>query len=101
MWTSTLVMAFARLQQATAFARFARLLTRRTPWEGGPHQIILPPDTYRLTHVNGLVIGTSLTIIGSEASNTIIDGNFIMRSTNGVLHIPFGITVSISGVTIS
>jgi hypothetical protein len=67
---------------------------------GGPHQIILPPNTYRLTLVNGLVIGSSLTIIGSGASNTIIDGNRIVRSTNGVLLIPFGITVSISGVTI-
>ena len=62
----------------------------------GNDTIILPPNTYLLTLANELTITGDLTITGGEASTTIIDGN----KSSGVLTINFGITVSISGVTI-
>ena len=63
----------------------------------GNDTIILPPNTYLLTLANELTITGDLTITGGEASTTIIDGN---KSPSRVLTINFGITVSISGVTI-
>ena len=62
----------------------------------GNDTIILPPNTYLLTLANELTITGDLTITGGGASTTIIDGNKSSR----VLTINFGITVSISGVTI-
>jgi CSLREA domain-containing protein len=59
----------------------------------GDDTIILPPDYYRLTQVNGLNINITgdLTITGGGASTTIIDGRKLSIGSG---------TVSISGVTI-
>ena len=65
--------------------------------------IILPPNTYLLTLVNELTITGNLTITGSGASITIIDGNRNARPDSGVLvvkRITLGNTVSLTGVTI-
>jgi CSLREA domain-containing protein len=66
----------------------------------GDDTIILPPNTYLLTLVNELTINGDLTISGSGASTTIIDGSKSVRPDSGVLVVVPGITVSISGVTI-
>ena len=66
----------------------------------GDDTIILPPNTYLLTQVTELTITGNLTITGSGASTTIIDGNKSVRPNSGVLTINFGATVNISGVTI-
>jgi CSLREA domain-containing protein len=67
---------------------------------GGAHEIILPPNTYLLTLATQLTISSNLTITGSGASSTIIDGNMIARAGSGVLTINAGTTVSISGATV-
>src|SRR6516165_7391117 len=51
----------------------------------GTHQIILPPNTYRLDITSDLDITSNLTITGGGASTTIIDGNKGMRPDSGVL----------------
>ncbi|HEX7231369.1 MAG TPA: choice-of-anchor Q domain-containing protein [Candidatus Binatia bacterium] len=66
----------------------------------GTDEIVLPPNTYVLTIVSQLSITDSLTITGSAASTTIIDGNKSARPNGRVLVISSGITVNISGVTI-
>src|SRR5690349_2615585 len=66
----------------------------------GSDQIVLPPNSYVLTNVSQLSITSSLTIIGSGASTTVIDGNKGARPDSGVLVVGSGITVNISGVTI-
>jgi hypothetical protein len=66
----------------------------------GTDQIILPPKTYLLTIRSGLFITGNLTIVGSGASTTFIEGNKGARLGDGVLIINPGTTVSIIGVTI-
>lgn len=72
---------------------------------GGPHTIVLPAGTYTLTitgpgedaaATGDLDITASMTISGSGAATTIIDGGNIDR----VLHVMAGTIVTISGVTI-
>jgi CSLREA domain-containing protein len=65
----------------------------------GVDTIILSPNTYLLTQVTELTITGDLTITGSGASITIIDGNKTLRTNSGVLTIDFA-TVNISGLTI-
>ena len=65
----------------------------------GADTIILPPNTYLLTQLAELTITGDLTITGSGASTTIIDGNKSLRANSGVLTIDFA-TVNISGLTI-
>jgi CSLREA domain-containing protein len=67
----------------------------------GADEIILPPNTYLLTLVAELAITGDLTIMGSRAAASIIDGNKILRPDSGVLRVNAGVTVSINGVTIS
>jgi len=66
----------------------------------GADEIILPANTYVLTNVSQLSITSRLTITGSGASTTIIDGNKSVRPDSRVLVINSGITVNITGVTI-
>jgi CSLREA domain-containing protein len=66
----------------------------------GADEIILPANTYLLTNVSQLSITSRLTITGSGASSTIIDGNKSVRPDSRVLVINSGITVNITGVTI-
>ena len=66
----------------------------------GADEIILPANTYVLTIVSQLSITSRLTITGSGASTTIIDGNKSVRPDSRVLVINSGITVNITGVTI-
>jgi len=66
----------------------------------GADDIVLPPNSYILTIVSELVITDGLTITGSGASSTIIDGNKSVRSNSRVLVIGSGVSVNISGVTI-
>jgi len=66
----------------------------------GADQIILPPNAYLLTIVTDVVITGNLTMSGSGASTTIIDGNKSVRPNSRVLVAGSGITVNISGVTI-
>ena len=66
----------------------------------GADEIILPPNTYVLTNVSQLSITSRLTITGSGASTSIIDGNKSVRPDSRVLVIGSGITVNITGVTI-
>src|ERR1043165_6676502 len=66
----------------------------------GADEIILPPNTYVLTIVGELAITSRLTITGSGASTTIIDGNRSVRPNSRVLVVGSGIIVNITGVTI-
>src|SRR5262249_38098856 len=66
----------------------------------GYDTIILPPNIYLLTLVNELTITGDLTISGSGASNTIIDGNRNVRSSSGVLTINAGFVVNLGEVSI-
>ena len=66
----------------------------------GIDQINLPPGSYVLTLVSDLAITDSLTVTGSAASTTIVDGNRAARPDSRVLVLGSGITVNISGVTI-
>jgi len=66
----------------------------------GADGITLPTNTYLLTIVSELGITSSLTITGSGASSTIIDGNKSVRPNSRVLGVGSGIIVNISGVTI-
>ena len=110
--------AFARRHTTTACptasVRYARRFKRLTHCAAlapdaaaalvGADQIILPalpsPSAYLLTQVTELTITDHLTITGSGASTTIIDGNKGLRPNSGVLLINAGVTVSISRVTI-
>jgi len=66
----------------------------------GADQINLSPNTYLLTIVTDVVITGNLTMSGSGASTTIIDGNKSVRPNSRVLVAGSGITVHISGATI-
>jgi CSLREA domain-containing protein len=66
----------------------------------GADAITLPPNTYVLTIVGELAITSRLTITGSGASTTIIDGNRSVRPNSRVLVVGSGIIVNITGVTI-
>ena len=77
-----------------------RAAIEETSFRAGDDTIILPPNTYLLTQVSELTISGfgNLTIIGSGASTTIIDGNKGARPNSGVLRVIA--TSNISGLTI-
>jgi CSLREA domain-containing protein len=66
----------------------------------GDDSIILPPNTYLLTQTAEVAISENLTITGSGAATTIINGNKSLRPGSGVLKIFNDAVVGISGVTI-
>jgi hypothetical protein len=66
----------------------------------GADTIILPPNTYLLTEVAELLITDNLTITGSGASTTIIDGNGSLRPSSGGLRVGVRATVTITSLTV-